>query len=202
MQVREICAILGVTLTVWGTWDYCLKVRHGKTPALMSWIVFTAATWLSVGSYFWSHGQETVSVWSGLYTAVSAVCNTATLAVVWRAPHVEKRSGLVDRICLTLALVGIALWAWTGDNWRATLAFQSVMVVAYGPIVKNLWTAPLNPEPATAWLINLAAAVAGAVPSLLARDWNGIAFPLRAIFSILAVLGLMTRIHVRARRKR
>ena len=184
--VVAINAVIGIR--------YIWLIRKGRiSPALAMWVFFTIAV---VGSLM-------TFLANGDYGLLDNILNTADVALVGLVAVAialwGDRSTRFNRFDLgCLAAVGAILIAWTVTRAHvaAHAAIQSILVIAYLPVVRRLWRSNRNTESFTMWIGLLVAPMF----SLLSSEGTlATVYAVRAIVSTALLLGLMIRAEIRER---
>jgi hypothetical protein len=102
-----------------------------------------------------------------------------------------------DRGCLIAVLVIIAFWAFTRRHTEANILIQTILVIAYFPVVKRLWNSDENTESFAAWFGLLLAPIFSLLSS---KGVLASVYAIRAIVSTSLLLVLMARAEIRSRR--
>lgn len=192
MRIVSIAAVLAINLFI--AVRYTVLIRRGAIrPSLAMWVFFSIAVAGSLGTY----------LAEGDFTPLDNILNTADLllctyvAVLIRLfGDPTTRFNRFDKGCLIAVLVILAAWGLTRRHATAHLLIQSILVIAYFPVVRRLWSSRENTESFAVWMALLAAPVMSLLSSkgVLATVYAG-----RAIVSTAALMLLMARAERRQR---
>ncbi len=186
MREFSIAAVVATNLVI-GI-RYCWLIRKGRiSPALAMWVFFTIATVGSLLTY----------LADGDHSLLDNILNTADIALVgfvsiWIALFGDRstRFSRFDLGCLAAVLVIITVWAVTHQHVVAHSAIQAILVIAYFPVVKRMWTSTRNTESFTMWIGLLLAPIF----SLLSSEGTlATVYAVRAIVCTSTLLALMIR---------
>ena len=194
-QVRtfSIAAVLLINLFI--AVRYTILIRRGDIkPALAMWIFFSIA----VG------GSLTTYLFDGDFTLLDNILNSSDLllcvyvaVIIHIFGDVSTRFTRFDRGCVIAVLVIIAFWAFTHRHTAANLLIQTILVIAYFPVVKRLWNSHENTESFAAWIGLLLAPVFSLLSS---KGTLASVYAVRAIVSTSLLLMLMIRAEIRGGR--
>jgi hypothetical protein len=178
---------------------YCKKIIRGKAhPTITTWIIFEIGILMSLVTYLTSHDHSIVR---SITNAADIVAVSAILIVL-----IAKRWGETltfsrdERLCFKIIACVLAAWALSRNSWIGNVGFQIVMIVAYWPTIKRLWSWPKyfhgikGPEPFVTWFLNATAGVLGVGIARTEHDCLASLYPLRAMILCSAVLFLIKRI--------
>jgi hypothetical protein len=142
--VREfsIAAVLATNLLI-GI-RYCWLIRKGRiSPALAMWVFFTIAVVVSLLTY----------LAEGDYGPLDNILNTADIALVvfvamWVALFGDRgtRFSRFDLGCLGAVLAIVVVWAISRQHVAAHASIQTIMIIAYVPVIRRMWKANRNTE--------------------------------------------------------
>ncbi len=193
--MREFSIAAVVTTNLLIGIRYCWLISKGRiSPALAMWVFFTIATVGSLLTY----------LAEGDYGLLDNILNTADIALVgfvsiWIALFGDRstRFSRFDLGCLAAVMVIVAVWAATHRNVVAHSAIQAILVIAYLPVVKRMWTSNRNTESFFMWVGLLLAPIF----SLLSSEGTlATVYAVRAIVCTSTLLALMLRAEWKERR--
>ena len=129
--------------------QYCYLIYKKKIqPALAMWLFFVVAVTISLATYL---AQAN-------YTPLDNIFNTSdvvlvSIVMIYLLIRGEKSSRFTrfDYGCLIAVALIVLFWALTGNHFITNLAVQTIMVIAYFPVVKRMLTDKKNTEPFTVW---------------------------------------------------
>ncbi len=102
-----------------------------------------------------------------------------------------------DLGCFGAVAAILIFWLFTRQHAAAHLAIQTILVIAYFPVVKRIWKADRNTEPFAAWIGMLLAA---ALSLLSSKGWLATVYAVRAVACTSLLLAFMTRAKWREQR--
>ncbi len=195
--MREFCAIAATVLTLWmgGRYSYFV-IRKQVRPTLTTWLIFETGIVLSLASYFSSKQPDPVSNIANVVDFVDVLMIILAITIFGKPGAWKFES--YEQACLWIAGVGLVIWAVSGRPFISNLAFQSVMVVAYGPLWKKLRHAKENPESLGCWTIACVAASLAFVTGYLSADKWGMIYTARATACTLITIVLIIRVKRRS----
>ena len=193
MKTFSILAVCVTNLAIGARYVYL--IRKGRiSPALAMWVFFTIAVIGSLLTY----------LAEGDYGLLDNILNTADLLLVsgvavaialW-GDH-STRFTRFDFFCLA-AVVGIlGVWIATRQHVAAHAAIQLILVIAYFPVVKRLWSSDRNSESFFMWIGLM---LAPAFSLLSSKGALATVYAVRAIVSCGLLLLLMLRAELRSRK--
>jgi hypothetical protein len=193
VRLFSIVAVLLINLFI--AVRYTVLIRRGEIkPALAMWIFFSIA----VG------GSLTTYLFDGDYTLLDNILNSSDLllcayvsAIIFIFGDMSTRFTRFDRGCLIAVLVIITFWAFTRRHTEANILIQTILVIAYFPVVKRLWNSDENTESFAAWFGLLLAPIFSLLSS---KGVLASVYAIRAIVSTSLLLVLMARAEIRSRR--
>jgi hypothetical protein len=193
VRLFSIVAVLLINLFI--AVRYTVLIRRGEIkPALAMWIFFSIA----VG------GSLTTYLFDGDYTLLDNILNSSDLllcayvsAIIFIFGDMSTRFTRFDRGCLIAVLVIITYWAFTRRHTEANILIQTILVIAYFPVVKRLWNSDENTESFAAWFGLLLAPIFSLLSS---KGVLASVYAIRAIVSTSLLLVLMARAEIRGRR--
>jgi hypothetical protein len=193
--VKEFSIVAVVIINIIILARYCyLIIRKRIQPALAMWLFFSIAAGGSLATY----------LSSGEFSLLDNIVNSAdillviivTVAIVIFGDKSTKFN-LFDTGCLVSVVVICIFWAVTKNHIISHLLIQAIMVIAYFPVVKRLWTSDQNSESYLAWIGLL---LAPCISLLSSRGMLASVYAIRAIVCTFLLLLLMIRADVRNRR--
>lgn len=152
------------------------------------WIFFTIAVAISLTTYMES---DHFSLWDNiLNTTDLALTATVTAAIYFFGDHTSRFSRF-DKACLIAVSAIVLFWFVTNNHFVTHTLTQTILIIAYFPVVSRLWKTRENSESFIIWIGMLLAPVLSLLSSkgLLATIYS-----VRAIVCILLLLMLMLRV--------
>ena len=193
IRVFSISAVLLIDLFI--AVRYTVLIRRDRIkPALAMWIFFSIAVGGSLSTY----------LFDGDYTLLDNILNSSDLllcvyvaVIIFLFGDKSTRFTRFDRGCLVGVLAILAFWVFSNRHAEAHLLIQTILVIAYFPVVKRLWNSNSNTESFAAWIGLLAAPVFSLLSS---KGMLASVYAYRAIVSTALLLVLMVRAEMRGRR--
>ncbi len=194
--MKEFSIISVCLITILLTIKYISQlVKQQTKPALAMWIMFSVAvgmsmlTYLAEGDYgFLDNIQNTVDLF---YVA------TITVSILIFGDKNSKISRF-DMACLGAVLLIVIFWIFTQNHLITNFLIQSILVIAYFPVIQRMIKTRENNESYIIWLGML---VAPAISLLSSKGFLATLYSVRAIFCIGILLIFMLWIEFSARNK-
>ncbi len=195
MRTVSIAAVVTTNLVI-GI-RYCWLIRKRRiSPALAMWVFFTIAAIVSLLTYLSESS----------YGPLDNILNTADIALVgfvsvWIALFGDRntRFNRFDLGCLGAVLLIVVFWAITRQHVAAHAAIQAIMVIAYLPVIRRMWTTQRNTES----FFMFGGLLLAPIFSLLSSEGTlATVYAVRTIACTAVLLGLMIRAEWRAKRTR
>jgi hypothetical protein len=159
------------------------------------WIFFSIAVGGSLATY----------LAEGDYGLLDNILNSSDLILVVTVSLVifvhgdqSTRFTKFDKGCLGAVLLIVVFWLLTQNHIAAHLSIQAIMVIAYFPVIKRLWTSDENTESFAAWIGMM---LAPAISLLSSKGFLASVYSLRTIVCVLVLLLLMVRAELRTKRQ-
>jgi len=193
MRIFSIVAVAATNVLI--GLRYIWLIRRGRiSPALAMWVFFTIAVIGSLLTYL-SEGE---------FGLLDNILNTADIALVGSVAIAialwgdrSTRFSRFDLGCLG-AVSGILIaWGVTRQHAVAHAAIQTILVIAYFPVVKRLWGSSRNTESFSMWIGLMLAPMFSLLSS---QGTLATVYAVRAIVSTALLLVLMIRTELRTRR--
>lgn len=165
-------------------------VRKEIKPALAMWIMFSIAVAMSLITYLKEGNYEFTD---NILNSVDVIyVITVSVAIAFFG---EKSSKITrfDLGCLIVVGLIVVFWLFTQNHLVTNFMIQTILVIAYFPVVKRLFETRVNSEPFLIWTGMLIAPVLSLLSSkgLLATVYS-----VRAIICVGSLLFLMLWIEV------
>lgn len=194
--MKEFSLISVSIITILLTIKYINQLVKKQTkPALAMWIMFSVAvgmsmiTYLAEGDYgFLDNIQNTVDLFY-----VAAI--TTSIFIFG-----EKKSKIsqFDMVCLGAVLLIVVFWIFTQNHLVTNFLIQSILVIAYFPVIQRMLKTRENSESFIIWLGML---IAPAISLLSSKGLLATVYSVRAIFCIGFLLIFMLWIEISTRKK-
>jgi uncharacterized membrane protein YkvI len=195
MNTSNFAAITVVLLVFYVGARYCAKlVRKEISPRIATWLIFEIGVVMSLASYLAGNDHSLIKAALNAADCLQVTAILLTLVFERRRRKIEfTRNELAS-----LWISGVAAIAWmlSRSGWIGFIGFQSVMSVAYLPMIESLWRWKRGPapEPMEKWGINVLIALIGVVVDVTGRhDYLAMVYPLRALILCVVVVVLIIR---------
>jgi len=168
---------------------YCILTYKQKIkPALAMWLFFSIAVSMSLVTYMANDN----------FTLLDNILNTADLLLVVIVTIViyflgDKSSKFTrfDKLCLFAVVIISLFWFFTKTHFLSNLMIQTVLVIAYIPVIRRLWQSKENTEPFSVWILMMIAPIFALLSS---KGTLATVYSVRAIASTAILLILMLRV--------
>jgi len=185
-------SILNLALAVYYYWlIYNKKIK----PALAMWVFFTLAVGISLLTYM---KEGNYSLWDNvLNTTDLFFVSSVTISILVYGDR-SARFNRFDIGCLLAVIVIVVFWMFTQNHVVTNLMVQAILVIAYFPVISRMITTRENNENYLLWAGMLLASLLA-----LLSTKGGLAnvYTIRAVISIVLLMGLMWRVDIRSRNK-
>ncbi len=165
-------------------------VRKEIKPALAMWIMFSIAVAMSLITYLKEGNYEFTDNILNSVDVIYVITVSVAIAIFG-----EKSSKITrfDLGCLIVVGLIVVFWLFTQNHLVTNFIIQTILVIAYFPVVKRLFETRVNSEPFLIWTGMLIAPVLSLLSSkgLLATVYS-----VRAIICVGTLLLLMLWIEV------
>ena len=193
MRSLSITAVLIINLFI--ATRYTILIRRGRIkPALAMWTFFSIAVGGSLSTY----------LFGGDYTLLDNILNSADLLlcvyvsiIIYLFGDKSTKFTRFDRGCLVAVVAILVFWMFSRRHTEANLLIQTILVIAYFPVVYRLWNSSENTESFAVWTGLLLAPVFSLLSS---KGTLASVYAYRAIISTSLLMILMARAEIRGRR--
>jgi len=194
--MKEFSLISVSIITILLTIKYInLLVKQQTQPALAMWIMFSVAvgmsmiTYLAEGEYgFLDNIQNTVDLF------YVAVITTSILIFGDKKSKISR----FDLGCLGAVFLIVVFWIFTQNHLVTNFLIQSILVIAYFPVIQRMIKTRENSESFIIWLGML---IAPAMSLISCKGLLAIVYSVRAICCIVLLLLFMAWIEISARKQ-
>jgi hypothetical protein len=171
-------------------------VRKEIKPALAMWIMFSIAVAMSLITYLKEGNYEFTDNILNSVDVIYVITVSVAIAIFG-----EKSSKITrfDLGCLIVVGLIVVFWLFTQNHLVTNFMIQTILVIAYFPVVKRLFETRVNNEPFLIWTGMLIAPVLSLLSSkgLLATVYS-----VRAIICVGTLLLLMVWIEVSGKNRK
>ena len=173
---------------------YCwLIYKQRIQPALAMWLFFTIAVAGSLLTYLF---EGDYGLLDNILCTSDAVLVSMVTLVIFIFGDTNTRFSKFDKGCLVAVVLIVIFWLLTWQHMTANISIQTILVIAYFPVVKRLWTSNKNTESFAAWIGLLLAPVISLFSS---KGFLAALYSYRAILSTTVLLLLMVRAELKER---
>ncbi|MEI6511054.1 MAG: hypothetical protein WCO25_03370 [Candidatus Uhrbacteria bacterium] len=169
MNWHLLIGILAGIIQLAGTVPYVKDILRpgGTRPNVVSWSLWLVLQLVAIWIQVTSAGGIS---WSVLYMVATALVMGLIVVLCLRG-YGSKQFGLVEKICIPLAILAIACYVMT-RNGALSLVFDiAAYMVADAPTIFKTWRDPRS-EAAFPWMIATIAAALGALSSTIMTPEN------------------------------
>src|SRR5262245_1934867 len=143
---RTIVGIGAGIITLLSFVPYVRDILRGVThPNLVTWSLWT------LNGGILAFAQYTAGASWTLMVVVTATIGTALVAVL-AVPFGQRDYGLLDAVCLVMALAALGGWWWTKDPLTAIVLGVVAEIFAVSPTIAKTYRAPATETPSTFWM--------------------------------------------------
>lgn len=178
-------SILNLAITCWYCW---LTYKQKIKPALAMWIFFTIAVALSLTTYLKADNFSLLD--NILNTTDLALTAIVSVAIYFFGDH-SSRFSRFDKGCLLAVLIILLFWLITRNHVVTHALTQTILIIAYFPVISRLWKTRKNTESFIIWIGMLLAPVLSLLSS---KGTLATIYSVRAIICIFILLLLMLRV--------
>ena len=188
ITVSVINIIIGIR---YGILTYKQKIK----PALAMWAFFTIAVAMSLTTYM---ADSDFSLWDNILNTTDLLLVASVTLMIYFWGDKSSKFTLFDKGCL-IAVIMIALfWFITKTHFLSHILIQTILVIAYFPVIKRLWQSKQNTEPFSVWILLMIAPVFALLSS---KGTLATIYSVRAIVSTAILLLLMLRVEFKSTNK-
>ena len=180
--------IFNLLITGWYGWQI---VKQKIKPSLAMWVFFTIAVVGSLLTYL-SEGDYRLA--DNILNATDILLVGSVSVMIFLFGDKSTKFNAFDKGCLVAVLVIVVFWLLTQNHVVAHLLIQAIMVIAYFPVVRRLWTAQENTESFIAWIGMM---IAPLVSLLSSKGMLATIYSVRATVCTGLLLLLMLRVELR-----
>ncbi len=168
---------------------YCLLTYKQKIkPALAMWAFFSLAVAMSLTTYM---AEGDFSLWDNILNTTDLILVSTITVFIFIYGDKSTKFNKFDKACLISVLLITVFWIITKTHFLSHIMIQSVLVIAYFPVIRRLWISKENTEPFSVWILLMIAPVFALLSS---KGILATVYSVRAIASTGILLMLMLRI--------
>ncbi len=186
-------SLVTILLTVRYIWQL---VKKEIQPALAMWVMFSVAVTMSLITYL-KEGNYGFS--DNILNSVDVIyVITVSVAIALSG---DKRSKITpfDLGCLVIVGLIVVFWIFTQNHLVTNFMIQTILVIAYFPVVKRLFETRVNSEPFLIWAGMLIAPVLSLLSS---KGMLATVYSVRAILCVSTLLVLMAWIDFSGKKRK
>jgi hypothetical protein len=146
MDWRTIAGLFAGIITLLSILPYIRDILRGWTrPNLVTWSLWTLNGGILAFAQYTAGASWTLAV------VVAATIATAVVSVL-AVPFGQRGYGLIDAVCLVMALAALGGWWWTKDPLTAIVLGVVAEIFAVSPTIAKTYRAPETETPSTYWV--------------------------------------------------
>ena len=189
IMIRSISIIsvslLSLAITFWYCW---LTYKQRIKPALAMWVFFTIAVGISLATYMKADHFSLLD--NILNTTDLALTAIISIAIYFFGDHTTRFSRF-DKGCLIAVTIIVLFWFVTKNHVITHALTQTILVIAYFPVISRLWKTRENGESFLIWTGML---IAPMLSLLSSKGILATIYSVRAIVCISILMILMLRV--------
>ena len=194
----KLFSIISVSLiTVYLTVRYIgLLAKKRIQPALAMWIMFSTAVGMSLITYL-SSGNFSFS--DNILNSVDLIYVITISVAILILGDKSSKINRFDAGCLIVVFLIVFFWIFTKNHIVTNFLVQSILVIAYFPVVKRLLETRQNTEPFIIWIGML---IAPFLSLLSSKGMLATVYSVRAIFCVGLLLLLMLWVEITGNKRK
>jgi hypothetical protein len=195
-MMKELSIYSVVIISIFITVTYIRQLLKRKIrPALAMWIFFSIAIIISMITYL---REGNYSILDNIMNAADLVYVVSVTVAIIIFGDKSSRFTRFDIGCLIAVILITVFWFFTQDHLATNLLMQSILVIAYFPVVNRLLRSKENTEPFLVWIGML---IAPLIALLSSRGLLAVIYSTRAIICVSILLALMLRVELLNQRR-
>ena len=195
MKLFSIISVSVITLLLTVRYIGLLSKKRIQ-PALAMWIMFSTAVGMSLITYL-SSGNFSFS--DNILNSVDLIYVITVSAAILILGDKSSKITRFDAGCLIVVFLIVVFWLFTQNHIITNFLVQSILVIAYFPVVKRLLETRQNTEPFIIWIGML---IAPFLSLLSSKGMLATVYSVRAIFCVGTLLLLMLWIVLTHRKRK
>lgn len=186
-------AVSGINLIILSRYIYLLYNKK-ISPSLAMWTFFSLAVGISLFTYF---AEDNHSISDNIlnFTDMILVVSVSVAILIWG--DTSTRFNRFDAGCLIIVFAITAFWAISKNHVVTNISVQSIMVISYFPVLGRMLKQKKNTEAFSPWIMML---IAAGISLFASEGWLASVYAVRAVACTGALLVLMVRVEVQARK--
>jgi len=194
--MKELSIYSVVFISILITVIYIRQLLKRKIrPALAMWIFFSIAIIISMITYL---REGNYSILDNIMNATDLVYVVSVSVAIILFGDKSSRFTRFDKGCLVAVILITVFWLFTKDHLATNLLMQTILVIAYLPVVDRLLKSKENTEPFLVWIGML---VAPALALISSKGMLATIYSTRAIICVSVLLALMLRVEILNKRR-
>ena len=165
-----------------------LLIKQKIKPALAMWIFFTIAVSMSLITYL---SESNYSFLDNIVNSVDLIYVSSVAIAILIFGDKSSKFTRFDKGCLFAVIIIVIFWFFTRNHFVTNILIQSIMVIAYFPVIKRFIDSKDNTESILVWTGML---LAPAFSLLSSQGLLATIYAVRAIFCTGLLVLLMLRI--------
>ena len=195
MKTFSIISVSLVTLLLAVRYIWQL-VKKEIQPALAMWVMFSVAVSMSLITYL---KEGNYGFTDNILNSVDVIyVMTVSLAIAFIGDQRSKITRF-DMGCLVIVGLIVIFWIFTQNHLVTNFMIQTILVIAYFPVVKRLFENRVNTEPYLIWVGMLIAPVLSLLSS---KGMLATVYSVRAIVCVSTLLVLMAWIDFSGKKRK
>jgi hypothetical protein len=171
-------------------------VKKEIQPALAMWIMFSVAVTMSLVTYLKAGNYGFAD---NILNSVDVIyVMTVSVAIAFTGDKSSKIT-LFDLSCLVVVGLIVVFWIFTQNHLLTNFMIQTILVIAYFPVVKRLLETRVNTEPFLIWAGMLLAPMLSLLSS---KGMLATVYSVRAIVCVSSLLVLMAWVDFTGKKKK
>lgn len=183
ITVSIINLIIGLR---YGILTYKQKIK----PSLAMWVFFTLAVTMSLIMYM---ADGNYSIWDNILNTTDLLLVFSISVMIYFFGDKSSEFTSFDKGCLVAVIFIMLFWFVTKTHFLSHILVQTILVIAYFPVIRRLWQSKENTEPFSVWILLM---IAPAFSLLSSKGLLATIYAVRAILSTGILLLLMLRIQL------
>jgi hypothetical protein len=194
MRELSIYSVVIISIIITVIYIRQLLLRKIK-PALAMWIFFSIAIIISMITYL---REGNYGILDNIMNATDLVYVVSVTVAIIIFGDKSSRFTRFDTGCLIAVILITVFWFFTKDHLATNLLMQTILVIAYFPVINRLLRSKENTEPFLVWIGMLVAPVLALISS---RGLLAAIYSTRAIICVSILLALMLRVEILNKRR-
>ncbi len=187
MKEFSIYSVTLINLLITARYIWLIMKQRIK-PALAMWIFFSIAVSLSLLTYIFEVNN---SFRDNILNTTDLVLVITVAITIFIFGEISSKFTPFDKGCLVAVSLIVIFWIFTQNHLITNILIQSILVIAYFPVVKRLFDSKKNTEPFSVWIGML---LASSLALISTRGLLPTIYTVRAVVCVGLLILLMLRI--------